>query len=143
MIARWNGTEWKRHPITTSDNNYDFGELWMVASNDWRIIGLTETGPQPFNMGVEVAMWQSTDGGESWKKIRQLTSSSEMNHTYIRRPLNAHPDFFALWADGHGRKPSESRLYFADREGNVRVLSRQMNSDSAVPETVFQVESKD
>jgi len=142
-LARWSGTEWKRHAVTTSDNNYDFGELQMVAPDDWRIIGATESGPQLFNTGGEIAMWQSTDGGESWKKIRELTTASEMNHTYVRRPLNAHPDFFALWADGHGRKPSESRLYFSDRDGNVRVLPRQMNSDAEVPEVVFQVESKD
>ena len=52
---------------------------------------------------------------------------------YARRPLNAHPDFYALWADGHGREPSQSSLYFCDRQGNVRVLPRQMSGDFAEP----------
>ena len=139
-IARWTGNAWTRHPVTTSDNNYDFGELWIVSPDDWRIIGPTETGPQPFNPGGELAMWQSRDQGESWTKLRQLTSSSEMNHTYVRRPVNAHPGFFAFWADGHGRKPSASNLYFADREGNVRILPRAMSRDAESPRVVFTAE---
>ncbi|MBC8352288.1 MAG: BNR-4 repeat-containing protein [Planctomycetes bacterium] len=139
-IARWTGSTWTIHAVTTSDNNYDFGELWIVSPDDWRIIGPTETGPQPFNPGGELAMWQSGDQGESWRKLRQLTSSSDMNHTYVRRPLNAHPDFFAFWADGHGRKPSESNFYFADREGNVRVLPRTMSGDTELPRVVFKTE---
>lgn len=125
------------HAVTTSDNNYDTGELWIESPDDWRIIGPTETGPQPYNPGGEVAMWQSRDQGASWTKVRQLTSGSEMNHTYVRRPLHAHPDFFAFWADGHGRQPSESRLYFSDRDGNVYVLPRQVEGNSEVkPELV-------
>lgn len=125
------------HAVTTSDNNYDMGELWMESQNDWRVIGPTETGPQPYNPGGEVAMWKSEDQGKSWHKIRQMTANSEMNHTYVRRPLNTHPDFFAFWADGHGRKPSESRLYFSDREGTVRVLPCQIEGDAEVtPATV-------
>ena len=127
-IARWTGDQWIISPITTSDNNYDMGELWMYAPNDWRIIAPTEVGPQPFNPGGEVAMWQSRDQGGSWQKICQLTSGSQRNHTYVRRALDAHPDFVALWADGHGRQPSESRLYFSDDRGTVFQLPEVMNS---------------
>ena len=59
-----------------------------------------------------------------------------MNHTYVRRALNSHPDFVALWADGHGRRPSESRLYFSDIKGNVFQLPPQMNEDTAFPTKV-------
>jgi hypothetical protein len=79
-------------------------------------------------------MWVSHDQGANWEKVRQLTQGSERNHTYVRHPVNAHPDFYALWADGHGRQPSESNLYFSDREGNVRVLPRHMNEAFATPE---------
>jgi len=71
-------------------------------------------------------MWVSEDFGKNWKKVRQLTKNSPYNHTYARRPLNAHPDFYAIWADGHGRKPSKSSLYFCDKQGNVRILPREM-----------------
>ncbi|MFK5921746.1 MAG: BNR-4 repeat-containing protein [Verrucomicrobiota bacterium] len=131
--ARWDGEQWLIRPVTASDNNYDSGSLWLVAKNDWRIIGPTQTGPQPYNPGGEVAMWTSHDQGETWKKTRQLTSDSPMNHTYVRQPLDAHPDFFAFWADGHGRKPSPSRLYFSDRDGKVYQLPETMKSDYAKP----------
>jgi hypothetical protein len=65
--------------------------------------------------------------------VRQLTTGSERNHTYARRPVNAHPDFYAIWADGHGRRPSESTLYFCDSEGNVYALPREMKKDLVKP----------
>ena len=72
----------------------------------------------------------------TWTKVKQLTAGSQYNHGYCRRPVNAHPDFYALWADGHGRKPSESRLYFCDREGNVFRLPPKMTGETAKPERV-------
>ena len=131
--AQWTGEKWLVRPVTTSDNNYDMGSLYLETGGTWRIIGPTETGPQPYNPGGEVAMWASTDQGKSWRKVRQLTRDSERNHTYVRRPVNAHPDFYGLWADGHGRQPSESQLYFCDKQGNVYLLPREMHSDFARP----------
>lgn len=133
-LARWTGKEWKLSSITTSDNNYDMGELWMLKADDWRVLGPTEQGPQPYNPGGEVAMWKSTDQGVTWSKMRQLTQASDRNHTYVRRALNSHADFVAIWADGHGRQPSESRLYFANVLGDVFQLPKNMASDHARPE---------
>ncbi|MCR9294069.1 MAG: BNR repeat-containing protein [bacterium] len=133
-LARWDGRQWSISDITTSDNNYDMGELWLLSENDWRVIAPTEVGPQPFNPGGEIAGWKSIDQGRSWQPWKQLTQHSSRNHTYVRRVLNAHPDFVAIWADGHGRQPSDSRLYFADIDGNVYVLPPQMSSERAEPE---------
>jgi len=47
-----------------------------------------------------------------------------MNHTYVRSPRFARPDFYGIWADGHGRKPSESNLYFTTKDGTVYRLPR-------------------
>jgi len=137
-VARWNGSKWLMSAVTTSDNNYDFGELWMFAEDDWRILAPTETGPQAFNPGGEIVMWRSRDQGATWNKSRQLTHDSSMNHTYVRRSLDSHPDFVAIWADGHGRKPSESHVYFADIKGNVFQLPTLMTSDTAKPIQVYQ-----
>ncbi len=57
-----------------------------------------------------------------------------MNHTYAREPVRAHDDFYALWADGHGRQPSASSLYFANRAGEVFRLPREMNDDFTRPQ---------
>jgi hypothetical protein len=134
--ARWTGNEWEIRPAFTSDNNYDTGSLWIEADGAWRIIAPSETGPQPYNPGGEAAMWISRDQGASWRKEKQMTAGSERNHTYIRRPVNAHPDFYAFWADGHGRQPSLSQLYFANRDGEVFLLPRAMKGDAAKPERV-------
>jgi len=80
-----------------------------------------------------MVMWTSSDRGESWELERQLTAESPRNHTYARRPVNAHPDFYALWADGHAREPSQSHLYFCDQAGVVRVLPREMSGPFARP----------
>lgn len=133
-VCRWTGKQWEIHPITTSGNNYDMGSLYLEADGTWRLIGPTQTGPQPFNPGGEVAMWVSGDQGRTWKMERQLTRHSPRNHTYVRRPANAQPDFYALWADGHARKASESRLYFCNKAGEVFVLPARMEGDFARPE---------
>jgi hypothetical protein len=132
--ARWTGNQWRIWPICVSDNNYDMGSLYIEDDGTWRIIGPTQTGPQPYNPGGEMAMWVSKDMGESWMMVKQLTKASPYNHTYARRPVNADPDFYAIWADGHGREPSQSSLYFCDREWTVRVLPREMNEDFVSPE---------
>lgn len=134
--ARWTGDRWDIRPALRSDNNYDMGSLYLETDGAWRIIAPTETGPQPYNPGGEVAMWISEDQGRNWRMTRQLTHDSPRNHTYVRRPVNAHPDFYALWADGHGRQPSESDLHFCDREGNVFRLPRTMNGPTARPQRV-------
>jgi hypothetical protein len=66
--------------------------------------------------------------------VKQLTHDSPYNHTYCRKPLHAQPDFYALWADGHARKVSDSRLYFCDHDGNVFRLPPKMTGETAKPE---------
>ena len=134
QTARWTGKQWEFRDFTTSLNNYDHGSLHLEADGTWRVIAPTEPGPQPYNPGGEMVMWTSSDQDKTWKKARQLTHDSQRNHTYARRPLNAHPDFYALWADGDGRRPSESFLYFTNRKGDhVWRLSAKMDTDFAKP----------
>lgn len=132
--AHWTGEKWEIAGSIQSDSNYDMGSLYVQPDGAWQIIAPTEPGPQPFNPGGEAAVWGSRDNGKSWAKEKQLTHDSEFNHTYVRRPVNAHPDFYAFWADGHARRPSESRLYFADKSGNVYRLPTQMTKDFERPE---------
>ena len=132
-VARWTGEAWDLRGQITSDNNYDTGSLYIESDSLWRIIGPTQPGPQRYNTGGEVAMWTSADQGATWKMVKQLTRNSKLNHTYCRRPVIAHPGFYAFWADGHARKPSESRLYFCDQQGNVFLLPPEMKGDTAKP----------
>ena len=68
--------------------------------------------------------------------VRQMTKNSEYNHTYVRRPVNANPGFYGFWADGHGRRPSDSRLYFCNKAGDVFLLPAEMTEDFAEPEII-------
>ena len=129
--ARWTGSEWEIREGFTSDNNYDTGPLYVESDTTWRVIGPTQTGPQPFNPGGEIAIWLTEDAGGTWRMVRQMTNDSPFNHTYVRRPVNAQPDFYGLWADGHGRQPSESRLYYCNRDGDVFMLPETMNTPFA------------
>jgi hypothetical protein len=132
-LARWTGKAWVFSEITTSDNNYDMGSLYIEADGILRVIAPTEPGPQAYNPGGEIAMWVSKDRGRSWKKKRQITAGSDCNHTYVRRPVNAHPEFYGFWADGHGRMPSPSSLYFCNREGDVFQMPPQMTGPHQAP----------
>ncbi|MBM3497943.1 MAG: hypothetical protein FJX74_04655 [Armatimonadetes bacterium] len=134
--ARWTGAEWEYGGSIVSDSNYDAGALYIEGERQWRIIGPTESGPQPYNPGGEIAMWLSADLGRSWTLEKQLTHDSPYNHTYVRRPVNAHPGFYGFWADGHARQPSDSRLYFCTRAGEVYRLPPQMDGDFARPEQI-------
>ena len=135
--ARWAGTGWDTREAIRSDNNYDVGGLHIEADGTWRIIGPTEPGPQPYNTGGEVAVWTSVDKGQTWAMTRNATSNSQYNHTYVRRPVNAHPDFYAFWADGNPREMSESRFYFCDRTGgSVYRLPTDMTASEQQPERI-------
>ncbi len=52
-------------------------------------------------------------------------------------PANAQPDFYAIWADGDTLKPSESNLFFTDKNGStVWRLPAKMTAEFARPEKV-------
>jgi len=132
MTARWTGKAWEFREVAKTDHNYDMGSLYIEDDGIWRIIAPT-FGPQPWSTGGEVSMWVSRNQGRTWAKVRDLTKNSEQNHHYVRRALNASPDFYAFWADGDAFKPSKSKLYFCGKDGDVRVLPYTMTRDFAMP----------
>ncbi len=134
--ARWTGEAWDLRGRIRSDNNYDMGSLYIEPDGLWRIIAPTVPGPQPFNPGGDLAMHISRDTGDTWT-LRQLTDGGGFNHTYVRRPVNAHPGFYGFFADGHGRQPSASRLHFCTREGEVYRLPELMLADRVAPRRVL------
>lgn len=135
--ARWTGEKWEIREFTRSDHNYDFGALWIDDDGTWRVIGPTEPGPSPYTTGGDMVLWISKDQGATWTRVRQLTKAAERNHTYARKPVNVHPDFYAFWADGETLKPSVSHLYFTNKEGTgVWRLPPKMTTDFAKPEPI-------
>jgi hypothetical protein len=132
--TRWTGTAWETRDFTTSDHNYDHGSLY-VEKGLWRVIATTDPGATPHGTGGDVVLWESPDRGATWTRVKTLTSGPR-NHAYPRRPLHAHPGFYALWADGDPHQPSESSLYFCDRDGAVFRLPARMDGDRARPDPV-------
>ncbi|MBI5393746.1 MAG: BNR-4 repeat-containing protein [Verrucomicrobia bacterium] len=138
FTLRWTGKEWARRPFTTSDHNYDHGSLYIEPDGTWRIIAPTDPGPQPWTTGGEMVLWTSRDQGATWTKVKQLTRDSRFNHTYARRPVNAHPGFYAFWADGNPLEKSDSCLYFTNKDGDhVWRLPTAMTGEFAKPEVVW------
>lgn len=136
MLFHWTGKEWRQHKVCESTHNYDMGSLYIEGAV-WRIIGPTEPGPQYYGTGGEMALWISHDEGETWKRECLITRNSRSNHSYARRPLHAHKDFYAFWADGNADELSESHLYFTNRRGNkVWMLPYRMDAEYAVPRRV-------
>lgn len=120
---------WKSTVITASDSNYDMGSIYVEGKKTLKVIGPTNEGPQAYNPGGEMVAWVSKNYGESWKVAKELTLHSERNHSYLRKPNDAADGFYGFWADGNGRKPSESTLYFTNKKGEVFILPRTMTGD--------------
>lgn len=134
-IAHYKENEWTFHEMTNATHNYDMGSLYIEADGTWRIIAPTEPGPQYYGTGGEIAVWTSHDQGKSWKKLSDVTQHSERNHGYARRPVSAHPDFYAFWADGNPDSLSISRLYFTNQNvEKLWILPYEMKSDYSMPE---------
>nr|MDO8114750.1 BNR-4 repeat-containing protein [Candidatus Sigynarchaeota archaeon] len=128
--ARWTGGNWVISGGFISHSNYDVGAMYLLEDRRWLIVGPTSAGPQLYNPGGEMDAWESHDQGASWQLARHLTRGSMFNHTYARKPVHAHPEFFTFWADGDTRKLSESRLFFYNCEKNkVFQLPRSMDKD--------------
>ncbi|PQO46979.1 BNR-4 repeat-containing protein [Blastopirellula marina] len=136
-LAHWTGSEWAIHEITHSTHNYDMGSLYIEEDGTWRIIGPTQPGPQQHGTGGEIAVWISEDQGKNWEKTRSVTQNSTQNHGYVRRPKNAHEDFYGFWADGNPDEISKSHLYFTNQSGDqVWRLPYDMEEAFATPEMV-------
>lgn len=132
VLMHWKNGRWNFTTVCTSTHNYDMGSLY-IEKDFWQIIGPTEKGPQQFGTGGEMVLWTSNDAGKTWTKTKQLTAGSLRNHSYARRPLNAHPGFYAFWADGDADKLSESHLYFCNKKGDVMMLPYDMKNEFEKP----------
>jgi len=129
-LAHWKESEWQYFGITRATHNYDMGSLY-IEDDAWKLIAPTEPGPQYWGAGGEMALWTSEDDGATWSK-KVLTHFSEFNHAYARRPVNAQPDFYTFWADGHADSFSVSRLYYTNATGDgVWQLPYEMETDVA------------
>ena len=136
QTAHWDGRQWHFRDLTTSTHCYDSGSIWIDDDDVWTVIAPTDAGPQYWGTGGEMVMWRSRDKGQSWQRVRALTHDSPRNHSYARRPVHAHPDFYAFWADGDPDNMSISRLYFCNERGDLFRMPYTMQSEWQKPEPI-------
>lgn len=136
-LTRWTGERWITTVVASTWHNYDLGSL-HVTDDRWTILFPTGEGPQTWGTGGEIELWESTDQGASWTKVRAVTAKSERNHAYVRRPEHFRDPFAAFWADGNPDELSPSVLHFCDRAGaTVYRLPYTMDADWQAPEEVI------
>jgi len=119
VIGRLENGQWSWLPVCRVDHNYDHGSLWIREDGIWEIIAPIGPGSQPYTTGGEIQRWESRDSGRKWACAAVLTPNPALQHTYVRKPLHGHPDFWCFWADGNALEPSDVALYFANRAGVV------------------------
>mgnify|MGYP000232477517 CR=1 FL=1 len=132
-VTFWTGEKWVTNIVTTSDHNYDMGSIYIMENDIWKIVGPTEDGPQKYGVGGEIAIWVSDDCGRTWSKEKTITENSELNHSYVRRPLQPKAPFSFFWANGNPKVISKSELFFGDFEGNVYRLPYNMDQEWEKP----------
>ncbi len=136
MVIHRVDNNWIFSKVCESHHNYDMGSLY-TEGNEWKIIAPTQSGPQENRTGGEIELWTSTDYGVKWVKTKDVTSNSKWNNSYVRRPVNAHKDFYALWTDGDAEQISESRLYFTNEKcDRVWVLPYEMKKEFEKPKRI-------
>ncbi len=131
-ITKWEENNWQTFVVTESDHNYDMGSLF-ISEKEWKIVGPTIPGSQKWGVGGELAIWQSKNKGETWKKTKQLTRNSEYSHSYVRRPVNYNPPFCFFWSEGHSHEFSKCELWFGNFKGDIRQLPYEMSKDHQKP----------
>ncbi len=134
MISKWNKKKWETYKVCESDHNYDMGSLY-ISNQQWKIVAPTkEISSQQYGVGGEIEIWVSNNQGKNWQKEKSLTSFSQYNHAYVRRPLDFKSPFCFFWASGHPHQFSISTLYFGDFDGNIWQLPYNMvqNEERAI-----------
>lgn len=136
-IAHWDGGKWNLSTVTRAWHNYDMGSLYIEPDETWRLIAPIPPGPQRHGTGGEMAMWIRPANSKQWNHFRTITDESPRNHGYARRPLNAHPDFYAFWADGNPDQLTPSFLYFTNKNGTkLWQLPYNMSNEAEKPKRV-------
>ena len=131
-VTFWTGAKWNSSIICESDHNYDMGSIFL-SDTVWKIVAPIENGPQEYGTGGEIEIWKSYSNGIDWIKDRSVTKASELNHSYVRRPIDAKAPFCYFWANGNAEEFSSSEIYFGDFDGNIWKLPYTMNEDFEAP----------
>jgi hypothetical protein len=132
LLGRLDRGRWRWSEVTTSDHDYDTGCLWLEGGDAW-VLGPSLPGAQPGTTGGDLALLRGR--GDHWRMVARITADPGRNHSYVRRPLHARPDFAAFWGAAHSEDFSPVQLHCFDAaEGKARAMPLDMPDRSAVPQ---------
>lgn len=137
MTVRYTGGDWQFTGLILADNMFDSGAMYLEKGTLWRMISPTIIGrnlptqsPKPYFAGGEIMMWVSENQGRAWTPSH-LTQHSPQNHNFVKRPVNAHEDFYGYWSAGDSVRVSPCPLYYTDRSGQVFQMPDAFVGDAA------------
>lgn len=110
MVGRQTAEGWRFSSFAESDHMYDDGGIAILSDDDIRVYAPT-TNVQPSEDGGEIEEWQSTDGGDTWRNTRHVTSGSQYSHNNVKIAYNHQQgpgDLRMLWSYGDSNYPPET-----------------------------------
>ncbi|MCX8038598.1 MAG: BNR repeat-containing protein [Candidatus Sumerlaeia bacterium] len=112
LFASWTAPEWRVSKICDVASRYCQGTALVKGVNHYRVY--VPTGQ--WN-GGEIFEFETTDGGRTWKHIRQLTRNSPVPNNSPQTVENAAPELQIFW--GSGERGAEGKLYAWGEAGTL------------------------
>jgi len=96
MLAYWTGSAWRVSEVCTATSMYAFGQVLVKGVGQFRVVWAAGR----WN-GGEVAMHETTDGGQSWQHLYDVTKDSPAPNAFPTRVLNdPYPELQVFWCSG-------------------------------------------
>jgi len=98
-IVRWTGSAWESHSLGVStDDEFNNIRLQVITDSTYRAWLLADASTS--GRGGEVQVWETTDHGANWTKIRDVTKNSPLLHRDILIPWDYTQEVEAIWNYG-------------------------------------------
>ena len=132
-IVRWTGSSWESHSLGVSTDD-EFNNIRLQVINDTTYRAWLFTDASIPGRGGELQVWESTDNGVHWTKIRDVTKNSALLHRGVLIPADYTQEVEAIWNYGNWATengPDCDILFYGTAPP---VFEKEMGGDSLNPE---------
>jgi len=99
-IVRWNGSTWESHSLGVStDDVFNNIRLQVISDTTYRAWLFTDASIS--GRGGELKVYETTDNGANWTKIKDVTTDSPLLHRNITIPEDYNSEIEAIWNYGN------------------------------------------